>query len=160
NYAISNTPVTGATLSSLAFTAQTATNAPTLFAGGGATTNEVTYPQFYTIPGSSNLLFTYRNGAAGGGSGHGNQYFDVYSPSTHTCTNNFVINGEQTNVNAYLNSLVYTSSNNLLMSWTWRATPNWQTNSNIMFAQSPDNGATWFHQGETAQYALPMIQSG
>ena len=33
------------------------------------------------------------------------------------------------------------------MSWTWRSTPNWQTNSNIMFAQSPDNGTTWYQQG-------------
>jgi hypothetical protein len=161
NYAISKNQVTtGSNLNSLSFTQQTAANAPTLFPNGGATTNEVTYPQFYQIPGSSNLLFTYRNGGSGGGSGNGNQYFNVYNPSTQTWTNTFVINGEQTSVNAYLNSLVYTSNNNLLMTWTWRATSNWQTNSNIMFAQSPDNGTTWFKQGGTTQYTLPIIQSG
>jgi len=160
NYSISNASVTTPTLSSIAFTKQTATNAPTLFPNSGTTTNEVTYPQFYNIPGSNNLLFTYRNGGAGGGSGNGNQYFDVYNPTSHTWTNNFVINGEQTNVNAYLNSMAYTSTGNLLMSWTWRASPNWQTNSNIMFAQSPDNGTTWFKQGGTTQYGLPIIQSG
>jgi hypothetical protein len=160
NYAISNAPVTGSTLSSVSFTQQTAANAPTLFPNSGATTNEATYPQFYSIPGSGNLLFTYRNGGPGGGSGNGNQYFNVYNPSSNTWTNNLVINGVQTSVNAYLNSMAYTSTNNLLMSWTWRATPNWQTNSNIMFAQSPDNGTTWFKQGGTVQYGLPIIQSG
>jgi BNR repeat-containing family member/PEP-CTERM motif len=160
NYGISTAPVTGASLNSIAFTKQTAANAPTLFPSSGSTTNEVTYPQFYPIPNSSNLLFTYRNGGPGGGSGNGNQYFNIYNPSTNTWTNNFVINGVQTNVNAYLNSMAYTSTNNLLMSWTWRATPNWQTNSNIMFAQSPDNGTTWFQQGGTTQYGLPIIQSG
>jgi hypothetical protein len=160
NYAISNAPVTGSTLSSISFIKQTAANAPTLFPNSGSTTNEVTYPIFSPIPNSNNLLFTYRNGGSGGGSGNGNQYFNVYNPSTNTWTNTLVINGIQTNVNAYLNSPVYTSTNDLLISWTWRATPNWQTNSNIMFAQSPDNGTTWYKQGGTTQYGLPIIQSG
>src|SRR5205823_2644311 len=141
-------------------TQQTAANAPTLFPNSGATTNEVTYPQFYKIPNSSNLLFIYRNGGAGGGSGNGNEYFNVYNPTTNAWTNNLVINGEQTSVNGYLNSMAYTSTNNLLMSWTWRASSAWQTNSNIMFAQSPDNGTTWYKQGGTTQYTLPIIQSG
>ena len=132
----------------------------TLFPSSGSTTNEATYPQFYNIPNSPDLLFTYRNGGSGGGSGNGNEYFDVYNPTTKTWTNNFVINGEQTSVNAYLNSMSYTSTGNLLASWTWRATPNWQSNSNIMFAQSPDNGVTWYQQGGTTQYTLPIIQSG
>jgi autotransporter-associated beta strand protein len=159
-YAISNSPVTGATLSSIQFTIQTASNDSSLFPNSGADTNEVTYPQFYTIPNSSNLLFTYRNGGSGGGSGNGNQYFDVYNPSSKTFSHNFVINGELTSVNAYLNRMVFDSNGNLLMSWTWRATPNWQTNSNIMFAESPDVGETWFQQGGSLQYTLPIIQSG
>jgi hypothetical protein len=159
NYGISTAPVTTPTLGSVTFNQQTAASAPTLFPNAGGTTNEVTYPQFYRIPNSNNLLFTYRNGGAGGGSGNGNQYFDVYNPATHAWTNQLVINGEQTNVNAYLNSLAYDSHNNLLMTWTWRATPNWQTNSNILFAQSPDNGTTWYRQGGTTQYALPILQN-
>jgi hypothetical protein len=129
-----------------------------LFPSGGSTTNEATYPDFYNIPGSNDLLFAYRNGGAGGGSGNGNEYFNVYDPQTKTWTNNLVINGELTSVNAYLNNLVYTSTGNLLMSWTWRATSNWQTNSNIMFAQSPDNGTTWYQQGGATKYDLPIIQ--
>ena len=159
-YAISNTPVTGAALGSISFTQLTSSNAPTLFPNSGDDTNEVTYPQFYSIPNSSNLLFTYRNGGSGGGSGNGNQYFDIYDPSTKTFSHTFAINGELTSVNAYLNRMVFDSNGNLLMSWTWRATPNWQTNSNIMFAQSPDDGTTWYQQGGTTQYTLPIIQSG
>jgi autotransporter-associated beta strand protein len=159
-YAISTAPVTDAALNSIAFTQQTAANAPTLFPDSGNDTNEVTYPQFYAIPNSSNLLFTYRNGGAGGGSGNGNQYFNVYNPSSKTFSHTFVINGIQTSVNAYLNRMVFDSVGNLLMSWTWRATANWQTNSNIMFAQSPDVGTTWYKQGGSPQYTLPIIQSG
>jgi autotransporter-associated beta strand protein len=159
NYAISNATVTGTTLSSLVFTTQTAANAPTLFPSGGSTTNEVTYPQFYSIPNSNNLLFTYRNGGTGGGSGNGDQFVNIYNPANHTWTNNMVINGEQTSVNGYLNRMAYTSTGNLLATWTWRATPNWQTNSDMMYAQSPDNGTTWYQQGGTTQYALPIIQN-
>jgi autotransporter-associated beta strand protein len=171
NYDISNASVMGTTSSfqSIAFTAQTPANAPTLFPNSGSgtvsdTTNEATYPDFYNIPGSSNLLFAYRNGGGGGGSGNGNEYFNTYNPNTNTWTNTFVIDGEQpsstdpNSVNAYLNNLVYDSKGNLLMSWTWRATPNWQTNSNIDFAQSPDNGTTWFQQGGTTKYDLPITQ--
>ncbi len=160
NYAMSTGSVLNPTLSSISFNQLNSTNAPTLFPSAGSTTNEVTYPSFYHIPNSNDLLFSYRNGGAGGGSGNGNQYMDIYDPTTNTWSNSFVINGEQTSVNAYLNNLVYTSTGNLLMTWTWRATPNWQTNSNIMFAQSPDNGVTWFQQDGTTQYGLPIIQSG
>jgi autotransporter-associated beta strand protein len=159
NYAISNVSVLTPTLNSIPFTKLNASNAPTLFASAGSTTNEVTYPDFYQIPNSPDLLFAYRNGGAGGGSGNGNEYFDIYDPATKTFTNNFVVNGEQTSVNAYLNNLVYDHNGNLLMSWTWRATPNWQTNSNIMFAQSPDNGLTWTTQNGASSYVLPIIQS-
>jgi hypothetical protein len=107
-------------------------------------------------PGSS----TWTNLGAGGGSGNGNEYFNVYDPVAKTWTNNLVIDGEQTSVNAYLNNLVYAANGKLEMSWTWRATPNWQTNSNIMYAQSPDNGTTWTGLGGGNPYTLPIIQSG
>ena len=159
NYAISNVSVLTPTLHAIPFTKLNATNAPTRVASAGSPTNEVTYPDFYQIPNSPDLLFAYRNGGAGGGSGNGNEYFDVYDPATKTFTNNFVVNGEATSVNAYLNNLVYDHNGNLLMSWTWRATPNWQTNSNIMFAQSPDNGLTWTQQNGASSYVLPIVQT-
>jgi hypothetical protein len=160
DYAVSTAPVTTASLASVAFTKLSAATAPTLFPGGGATTNEVTYPQFYRIPGSGDLLFTYRNGGAGGGSGNGDQYVDRYTIATRTWTNTLVINGEATSVNAYVNRLAFTPSGTLVMTWTWRATPNWQTNSDLCYAQSPDDGVTWYHQGGTVRYALPIVQTG
>jgi autotransporter-associated beta strand protein len=160
NYAISTTSVLTPTLNSIAFNKLDTQSASSPFAGAGSTTNEVTYPDFYQIPNSPDLLFAYRNGGAGGGSGNGNEYFDIYDPATKTFTNNFVINGEQTSVNAYLNNLVYDHNGSLVMTWTWRESPNWQTNSNIMFAESPDNGATWTQQNGTTAYTLPIIQTG
>ena len=160
NYALSTGSVLNPSMSSISFNQLNSSSAPTLFPSSGATTNEVTYPTFFHIPNSDKLLFSYRNGGAGGGSGNGNQYMDIYDPTTNTWSQSFVVNGEQTSVNAYLNNLVYTSTGNLLMTWTWRASPDWQTNSNIMFAQSPDNGITWYQQGGATQYALPIIQSG
>ena len=160
NYGVSAGVVTDSTLSSLTFNTKSAANAPTLFPNGGTTTNEVTYPEFFNIPGTSNLAFAYRNGGAGGGSGNGDQYLDVYQPASGTWTNTKIINGQLTSVNAYLNGFVYNSQGTLLTTWTWRASPDWQTNSNIMYAQSPDNGTTWFKQGGTTQYTLPIIQSG
>ena len=160
NYDISNASVMGSTGSFLSttFTAQTSSNSPVLI--NSTTSNEATYPDFYNIPGSSDLLFAYRNGGSGGGSGNGDEYFNVYDPVAKTWTNTLVINGEKTSVNAYLNNLVYAPNGQLEMSWTWRATPNWQTNSNIMYAQSSNNGTSWSGLGGADPYTLPIIQSG
>jgi hypothetical protein len=163
NYAISNAAITGTSAFGsggfLRLNKQSSTTAPTLFPSSGSTTNEVTYPEFFNVPGTGQLIFAYRNGGAGGGSGNGNQYLNPYNASANTWVNNFMINGELTSVNAYLNGFAYDTNGNLITTWTWRATPNWQTNSNIMFAQSPDNGATWYQQGGATQYALPIIQN-
>jgi hypothetical protein len=156
-YYISSAPVNGSSWSTSGAGAIKFAKQNTLV---GANENEVTYPSFYNLPGSTQLLFSYRQGGAGGGSGNGDQYFDRYDPGNHTFTSTRVINGMDANVNAYLNNMTYDSQGNLLMTWTWRATSNWQTNSNIMFAQSPDNGVTWYKQGGATQYALPIIQSG
>ena len=42
---------------------------------------EVTYPDFYNEPGTNDLIFAYRQGGAGGGSGNGDEYFDDYNPT-------------------------------------------------------------------------------
>ncbi len=150
NYVISTTPVTGTSWSgsSLAFTtAGTPVDAST---GVDSNNNEVTYPEFYTTP-QGDLLFSYRNGGTGGGSGNGNNYFDIYNPTIKSWAQDFTINGEATSVNGYINRLAYSSTGTLMMSWTWRATPNWQTNSNIMFAQSTSNGASWTTQSGVSE---------
>lgn len=163
NYAIS-TPVNGATFDP-AFTTQTPSNNPNLFAEFASTgISQATYPEFYYTPNSNgspsgNLLFAIRDAASstGGGSGNGNTYLSVYNTSTGYAAPIEVFNGGITSVNGYQNNLVYDHNNNLLLSWTWRATSNWQTNSNINFAQSADNGTTWTQQGGSPAYTLPII---
>jgi BNR repeat-containing family member len=165
NYSISSNSVTGSTFAPT-FVKQTATNDPALFSQLG-TIDQVTYPEFYYVPNangtpSGNLLFEYRDAgaASGGGSGNGNNFFSVYNASTKTFADpEEVLNGGLTSVNGYYNSMVYDSNGNLLTSWTWRETPNYQSNQYLLFAQSPDNGATWYQQGGTTQYALPIIAS-
>jgi autotransporter-associated beta strand protein len=164
NYAIS-TPANGSTFNPV-FTTQTATNNPTLFSQFTSSgISQVTYPEFYYIPAangtpSGNLVFDYRNAAAasGGGSGNGNTYFGIYNYGSSSFTApGEVLDGGITSVNGYQNRLAYDSNGNLDMTWTWRSTPNFQTNNDIMFAQSPNNGVTWYQQGGATQYTLPII---
>ncbi|HUB25605.1 MAG TPA: BNR-4 repeat-containing protein [Tepidisphaeraceae bacterium] len=167
NYDISSNSVTGSTFAP-SFVQQTPTNNPSLFSTFTQTgIDQVTYPEFYYVPNangtpSGNLIFDFRNpgSASGGGSGNGNTYFTEYNASTGSFADpEEVLDGSITSVNGYQNSLVYDSNGNLLMSWTWRATPNYQTNENILFAQSPNNGVTWYQQGGTTQYTLPIVSN-
>jgi autotransporter-associated beta strand protein len=165
NYAIS-TPVNGATFNPT-FTTQTPTNNPNLFAEFTSSgISQATYPEFYYTPNSGgspggNLLFDIRDAASstGGGSGNGNTYISVFNASTGYAAPIEVLNGGQTSVNGYQNTLVYDHDNNLLLSWTWRETPNYQSNSNILFAQSANNGSSWSQQGGSPAYTLPIIAS-
>jgi hypothetical protein len=113
-------------------------------APSGGYTNEITYPQFYNIPGSSDLLFWYRVGGSGGGSGNGNLNLNRYSAATGTWSQvkGPVLDGISSSVNAYPNTMVINSQGTYEISWTWRATSDYQTNSNICYAQST-NGTTW-----------------
>ena len=66
-----------------------------------------------------------------------------YDPTTGHFNSTRVVDGMDNNVNAYLNNMVYDSNGKLLMTWTRRDVQR-QTDSNIMFAESPDNGVTWY----------------
>jgi hypothetical protein len=115
-------------------------------APSGGYTNEITYPQFYNIPGSSDLLFWYRVGGSGGGSGNGNLNLNRYSivngVGTWSQVKGPVLDGISSSVNAYPNTMVINNQGTYEISWTWRATSDYQTNSNICYAQST-NGTTW-----------------
>jgi autotransporter-associated beta strand protein len=169
NYAISNNAVNGTTFAPT-FTTQTPSNNPDLFAEFTSSgISQATYPEFYYTPNSNgtpsgNLLFTIRDAASstGGGSGNGNNFLSVYNSSTGSTGTGFappieMLNGGITSVNGYQNNLVYDHSNNLLASWTWRGTSNFQTNTNILFAQSSNNGTSWTQQGGSPAYTLPII---
>jgi autotransporter-associated beta strand protein len=169
NYAISSAsviPASGNPAFAPTFNVESQTTIGTWFpelntATGGI--DQVTYPQFYNIPNSSNLLLVYRDAASatGGGSGNGNEWFAVYNATTKTYTsaqNVEMLDGGQTSVNGYMNNLAYNSSGNLVATWTWRATPNWQTNQDLLYAQSSNNGASW-QQFNGTSYGLPIIQN-
>jgi BNR repeat-containing family member len=127
----------------ISFNSSMASSMP-ISAPSGGYTNEITYPQFYNIPGSGDLLFWYRVGGAGGGSGNGNLNLNRYSAATGTWSEVKapVLDGITNSVNAYPNTMVINSQGIYEISWTWRATSDYQSNSNICYAQST-NGTTW-----------------
>jgi rhamnogalacturonyl hydrolase YesR len=134
-YAVSKTSVLGRNFGKIAFARAHMV---------GRNEDAVTYPEFFHAR-DGTLMFTYRDGGAGGGSGNGNQYIDAYVPGTNTWRRmaDPMVDGMSTSMNAYLNSFAYDSRGNLFASWTIRETPDWQTNHDLYAARSPDNGRTW-----------------
>src|SRR6476660_10429596 len=126
-------------------------------------TNAITYPQFWNIPNSGDLLFTYRVGSAGNGEwqlARWNNTARAWS-SIHTAINpgdaspqpwidNDFSGDNLPNTNAYHNGLVFDSAGRIHVTWTWRTggdSPSglgdFQSNHNIMYACSDDLGKTW-----------------
>lgn len=150
NYRVSTGSATGTwSAAALGLTAHS-------FWAGTAATNDssVTYPEFYNVPNSKDLLFVYRQGA----SGYGDTYFARYDAETNTFEKNSPIAGSVTNVNAYLNRLAYDDAGVLKATWTWRSTPAFQTNHNTVYGESPDGGVTWRNQAGV-NYALPITEA-
>lgn len=110
----------------------------------GRNEEAVTYPEFFHAPDGS-LLFAYRDGGAGGGSGNGNEYlnrYDAKEKQWHRVADP-LIDGISTSMNAYLNSFAYNAGGDLFASWTIRETPDWTTNHDIYLAMSKDGGVSW-----------------
>lgn len=126
--------------------------------------SEVTYPQFLTMP-NGDLLYFYRVGGAGGGSGNGNSYWNRYSLATHTWSNVLLsgttpvplIDGISYSYNGYPNMPCMDSNGNLFVAWTWRYSPAFETNENIAFAKSSDFGVTW-QRWTGSTYTLPLSE--
>ncbi len=121
----------------------------------GLNENSVTYPQFYNLP-DGDLLGFYRNG----GSGNGNTFLNRYDTATDTwsAVNHPLFDGISSSVNAYFNTLAFDATGVLHATWTDRSTPAFQTNHNIYYARSPDQGATWTKLDGTP-YTLPITES-
>ena len=130
----------------------------------GSNESSATYPEFYTVPGSKDLLFFYRDGGPGGGSGNGNEYINRYSAATKQWSKvaTPLIQGLNADAslgyNGYLNSVARDSKGNLQMTWTWRESSDFQTNHDILYAKSADNGVTWTKQDGTP-YTLGITQA-
>jgi hypothetical protein len=125
---------------------------------------EVTYPQFLTMP-NGDMLYLYRVGGAGGGSGNGNTFWNHYSLTTGTWNNCSVnsgtavpmINGESYSYNGYPNMPCMSPAGQLFLTWCWRYTPNYLTNENMAYAQSSDFGTTW-QRSDGTSYDLGIAE--
>lgn len=119
----------------------------------GADEGNVTYPEFYTLTGGD-LLFVYRSGS----SGRGNLVMNRYSLKDHAWTRvqDVLIDGENKR-NAYWQ--LYVDEKGVIhLSWVWRETWQVETNHDICYARSADNGVTW-HQSDGKPYELPIKES-
>jgi hypothetical protein len=122
----------------------------------------VTYPNFINIPGTGDLLFNYRTG----GSGNGIYRISRWDNATDTWSFTDVdwiarTDSRGLTYNAYPHNFSYDEAGGLHASWTFRynnssptGNSGFQTNHNIFYGFSPDNGATWFRDPEgTIPYA-------
>lgn len=112
--------------------------------------NDVTYPEFYRMP-DGDLLFVYRSGA----SGRGNLVLNRYDLKSRKWSRvqSVLIDGENQR-NAYW-QLYMDNKGVIHLSWVWRETWLVETNHNLCYAYSPDEGKTWYKStGE--KYILPI----
>lgn len=154
HYARSTTPVVGS---------QPIAMGPDVGSGGmTGVESSVTYPQFLTMP-NGDLLFLYRVGASGGG----NTWLNRWSLAAQTWTNVNMIGGvasafiqglwPDTNYNAYPNMPCLDANGNLYLGWTWRETPAYESNNNLLFAKSTNGGVAW-ETFDGMPYDLPISQ--
>lgn len=116
----------------------------------GENENDVTYPEFYTMP-DGDLIFAYRSGA----SGRGNLILNRYSVKDKKWSRlqDILIDGEGKR-NAYWQMYV-DPAGIMHLSWVWRETWLVETNHDLCYARSSDGGNTW-QRSDGTQYSLPI----
>lgn len=112
--------------------------------------DDVTYPEFYTMP-DGDLIFAYRSGASGRGNLVMNRY-DVKEKKWHRI-HDILIDGEGER-NAYWQMYV-DPKGTIHLSWVWRETWLVETNHDLCYAKSTDGGKTWL-RSDGSPYALPI----
>lgn len=114
---------------------------------------DVTYPEFYSLP-DGTMLFVYRSGFSGGG----NMVMNTYDPDTRQWTrlHDVLLDGEGDR-NAYW-QLCLGDDGVMHLSWVWRETWMVETNHDLCYARSRDNGATW-ERSDGTPYALPITMA-
>jgi hypothetical protein len=117
----------------------------------GQREEEVTYPQFYTLPGGD-LLFAYRDGRSGSGDVLLNRY-DARRRAWRVLAHPLIA-GESRR-NAYVNQIAIDARGGWHVSWCWRESPDVASNHDVMYAFSPDEGATW-RTSAGRRYTLPI----
>lgn len=119
----------------------------------GINENNVTYPEFYTLP-SGNMLFVFRSGHSGGGDMVINRYDTRQGKWSRV--HDVLLDGEKAR-NAYW-QLCLGDDGALHLSWVWRETWKVETNHDLCYARSLDDGLTWQRSDGTA-YQLPITQA-
>lgn len=111
---------------------------------------DVTYPEFYRFA-DGNLLFVYRSGA----SGRGNLVMNRYDVKTREWSRvqDVLIDGENQR-NAYW-QLYVDEKGTIHLSWVWRETWLVETNHDLCYARSSDEGKTWY-TSSGRKYTLPI----
>ncbi len=116
----------------------------------GVDEGNVTYPEFYPLNGGD-LLFVYRSGS----SGRGNLVMNRYSVKEKKWyrVQDVLIDGEDQR-NAYW-QLYVDEQGTIHLSWVWRETWHVETNHDLCYARSYDNGVTWY-KANGKKYDLPI----
>ncbi len=116
----------------------------------GEDENDVTYPEFYTMP-DGDLIFAYRSGA----SGRGNLVLNRYSAKDKKWSriHDILIDGEGER-KAYW-QMMADEEGTLHLSWVWRETWLVETNHDLCYARSKDGGRTW-QRSDGSDYQLPI----
>lgn len=116
----------------------------------GKDEQDVTYPEFYRMS-DGNLIFVYRSGI----SGRGNLIMNRYDVKTRRWerVQDVLIDGEGKR-NAYW-QLYVDAQGTIHLSWVWRETWLVETNHDLAYAYSADQGKTW-HKSTGETYTLPI----
>jgi hypothetical protein len=101
----------------------------------GNTEKRCTYPKFMRDA-DNRLIFHYRDG----GSGRGNEIYNVYDRKTKTWTRflDTPLTDGQGKMNAYMQGPVRGPDGFFHMIWVWRDTPDCATNHHLSYARSKD----------------------
>ncbi len=116
----------------------------------GENEDDVTYPEFYTLP-NGDILFAYRSGASGRGNLVMNRY-DLKSKKWQRVHSNLIDGDNQRN--AYW-QLCVDQQGIIHLSWVWRETWLVETNHDMCYARSSDFGKTW-ERSDGTPYQLPI----
>lgn len=117
----------------------------------GKEEDTVSYPQFYNLNATGDLLFLYRSGQSGRGVLVVNRY--AHKTQKWEQLHQNLLDGEGKR-NAYWQAYV-DPLGTLHLSWVWRETWDVVTNHDIGYARSTDGGLTW-EKSTGEKYQLPI----